>query len=290
MRFTVLSRMLFAGNVALARALAPSLNANTSRMMSLTSTSGGSGEDMIEATDLFGQWARTDGRVEKMAAGHDPAVSEMLTSLIKYLKEQPSSSSTAKTTNLSLLDIGSGSGWVCKKALDTNVHGNVFGSYRGIDGSNDMVLKAQMENSGNPSCLFEHADLNTWSLQSKEALFDVAFSMECLYYLRPKEIGKFLRKLSTGTIKRGGVLIFGIDHYEENKDCHNWSRINNCHMTLWPSNRWKQEVEEAGFEIIDMWRAARRDGMLEGTLVIMARNTADDKIVVDHYEKAPKEL
>ena len=224
---------------------------------------------MIEATDLFGKWAQTEGRVEKMAAGHTPAVSEMLTRLVARIQEHPS---TLGKNNLKFLDIGCGSGWVCRKILNANSYGNMFSVYHGIDGSSDMVLKAKVENKGIGACTFQEGDITKWSLDKEEDLFDVAFSMECLYYLRPEEISEFLRKLSLRIIKKGGILIFGIDHYDENLQCHGWSELNNCHMTLWKSSKWKEEVLEAGFEIIDMWRAAKRDGMPEGTLVIMARN------------------
>ena len=141
-----------------------------------------------------------------------------------------------------------------------------------------MILKAKAEND-NEACSFQQADLTMWPLPSEGDLFDVAFSMECLYYLKPEEISVFLKKLSSRVIKTGGVLIFGIDHYEENLQCHGWAELNNCHMTLWKSHRWKEAVNEAGFEIIDMWRAAKRDDMAEGTLVIMARNEKSSNVV-----------
>lgn len=247
---------------------------NTSR---LASSGSKAKMGMIEATDLFGKWAQTEGRVEKMAAGHTPAVGEMLKRLVAHLREQ----TTTSSTDLRFLDVGCGSGWVCRKLFDPTIFGNTFSMYRGIDGSRDMVLKARSENGDNENCSFQHADLTTWSLPSEESLFDVCFSMECLYYLKPEEISVFLQTLSSRVIRQGGILIFGIDHYEENLQCHGWAELNNCHMTLWKSNRWKEEVEEAGFKIVDMWRAAKRDDMAEGTLVIMARNEKSGNLISD---------
>ena len=55
-------------------------------------------------------------------------------------------------------------------------------------------------------------------------------------------------------------------------ECHSWGELNNCHMTLWSEGKWKEEVANAGFEVIDQFRAAKREGMKEGTMVIVAIN------------------
>ena len=128
---------------------------NTSRMTSSLSSSAAK-KGMIEATDLFGKWAQTEGRVEKMAAGHTPAVSEMLTRLVARIQEHPS---TLGKNNLKFLDIGCGSGWVCRKILNANSYGNMFSVYHGIDGSSDMVLKAKVENKGIGACTFQEGDM-----------------------------------------------------------------------------------------------------------------------------------
>ena len=97
--------------------------------------------------------------------------------------------------------------------------------------------------------------------------------MECLYYLQPEEIPVFLQSLSQQWVEKdGGLFMMGIDHYLENEECHGWGALNNTHMTLWGEARWREEVEKAGFEIVQQWRAAKREGMQEGTMVILARN------------------
>jgi hypothetical protein len=95
--------------------------------------------------------------------------------------------------------------------------------------------------------------------------------MEVMYYLDEAQVPSFLKNVNLNYLKSGGLFVMGIDHYMENLDCHGWSELNNTPMLLWSEERWRREVEEAGFEILDQWRAAKREGMSEGTMAIVAR-------------------
>lgn len=46
-------------------------------------------------------------------------------------------------------------------------------------------------------------------------------------------------------------------------------------MLLWPEQRWRKAVEDAGLEVLEAWRAAPgREDMVEGTLAMIARRAA----------------
>jgi SAM-dependent methyltransferase len=57
---------------------------------------------------------------------------------------------------------------------------------------------------------FYHSDLLQFHPSSK---FDVAFSMEVMYYLSEDQVAAMLASLSNNIIEKNGLFIFGIDHY-----------------------------------------------------------------------------
>jgi hypothetical protein len=61
-------------------------------------------------------------------------------------------------------------------------------------------------------------------------------------------------------------------HATENEDSHSWSSIHNTPMLLWSEQRWAEEVNRSGFEVLHQWRSGRREHNKEGTMTIIARN------------------
>ena len=57
---------------------------------------------------------------------------------------------------------------------------------------------------------FYHSDLLQFHPSSK---FDVAFSMEVMYYLSEDQVAAMLASLSNNIIAKNGLFIFGVDHY-----------------------------------------------------------------------------
>lgn len=209
----------------------------------------------IEPTDLFSTWAQT-GRDEVMAAGHEIAVAEMMSEVEPHLPMKP----------FRFLDIGCGNGWVARRISAKELCADSVG----IDGAVEMIKKAKaMEESEGTGASFEDANILEYVPQQP---FDVCFSMEVLYYLREKEVKIFLTRLHSHILSKGGIFVLGLDHFEENLDCHGWADLNNTRMLLWSESTWKAELENAGFEVIKSWRAAEgRPDIKSGTLAFICR-------------------
>ena len=219
-----------------------------------------------EATTLFSEWAM-DGRDKKMAEGHELAVTEMLREAEHYLPSKP----------FSFLDLGTGNGWVARKMSG---HPRCASSL-GVDGAHQMVTNAiKMEETEQTGASFIQSNLNDF--QPKQAV-DVIFSMEVLYYLNEDEVKQLFKNVSKW-LAPDGLFVWGIDHFEENKGCHDWSSINGVHMLLWTESQWKEAMDEAGLSIVKCWRAANRPEMLDmpgasecyegsaGTLAFIVKN------------------
>ena len=99
---------------------------------------------------------------------------------------------------------------------------------------------------------YVQADLSIWNPQSP---VDLVHSMEVLYYL--DDIPTFLDNVNQDWLCKGGIFAFGIDHYLENEDCHGWSEKVGVRMAMYSQNEWKSMAESAGFEVIQMFRAAQ---------------------------------
>ena len=206
-------------------------------------------ENMRPAIEVFADWAKL-GKDSGMEQGHSAAVAEILSAAFEEMNTQ----------TFQAVDAGCGNGWVVRKlaALET------CESAIGIDGADAMIARAnEIDPNGNYIC----ADLRTWS---PEEPVDLVHSMEVLYYL--DNIPDFLESVRMKWLQDGGIFAFGIDHYKENEVCHDWSEKVGTQMAMFSENEWHEMVENAGFEILRMFRAAPSDEWV-GTLAIVARNT-----------------
>ena len=96
------------------------------------------------------------------------------------------------------------------------------------------------------------ADLSSWNPESP---VDLVHSMEVLYYL--EDIVDFLNRVNRYWLKSNGIFAFGIDHYFENEDSHGWSEKVGVRMAMYSENEWYEMVENAGFKVLRMFRAAQ---------------------------------
>ena len=204
---------------------------------------------MRKATDVFSEWADI-GKDLGMEEGHAPAVAEILTSAFEEIAKGDS--------QFSAIDAGCGNGWVvrilsaqemCKSAV-------------GVDGAASMILRAI---EIDPKGTYLHADLQTWA---PEEPVDFVHSMEVLYYL--DDIPEFLKLVCSKWLKTGAIFAFGIDHYLENDACHNWSEKVGTRMAMHSEREWHLMVENAGFEVLQMFRAASHNDWA-GTLSMICR-------------------
>jgi SAM-dependent methyltransferase len=200
------------------------------------------------ANEVFTEWAAKDRDVG-MQNHHKAAVDEMLAAAFAELDT---------TRGFTAIDAGCGNGWIVRQLQ--NSPGCVAAA--GVDGSAGMIAKARaIDPPGN----YVLADLSTW--QPSEPV-DLVISMEVIYYLQDPVA--LLRRIASSWLRPGGVGIFGIDHYQENKASLGWPAGVGVHMTTWPEARWLSALEEAGFTVIRTWRADARPGEA-GTLAMLVR-------------------
>ena len=209
----------------------------------------------IAPTDLFSTWA-DNNRDTVMADGHRKPVAEMMDTV----------SSMLKLDDKSILELGCGNGWVLRDEFSKyNIK-----SYFGVDGAKSMIEKAKTQNIYEDKDKFQYQMQDLTKLDVNNQSFDFIFSMEVMYYLQEDEVKALLSQISNNLLKDDGIFIFGIDHYYENTDCHGWSELNNTPMLLWKEDKWRKEVTDAGLVVQKQFRAAKREGISEGTLVIIA--------------------
>ena len=199
------------------------------------------------ATEVFSEWGQSE-RSEGMQRGHAPAVEEMLARALPTL-DHPS--------GFTAIDAGCGNGWVVRilDAVPRCTHAI------GIDGACGMIEKARRLD---PTGTYLLDDLSSWDPTEP---VDLVHSMEVLYYL--EDPSAFLERLVSTWLRPGGTLIIGLDHYEENPDCHDWQEAVGTRMLMRSEQEWVAMIDAAGFVSIESWRAAPRGGA--GTLAILAR-------------------
>ena len=202
---------------------------------------------MRPATEVFSEWAQL-GKDVGMETGHAPAVKEILEAAIEQFEGR----------DFTAIDAGCGNGWVvrllngmpnCTQAM-------------GVDGATSMIERAKaIDIEGT----YVQADLSMWNPQHP---VELVHSMEVLYYL--EDIPAFLNHVNQYWLNKDGIFAFGIDHYFENEDCHGWSEKVGVRMAMHSQNEWKNMVEDAGFEVIRMFRSAQTSEWA-GTLSFILR-------------------
>ena len=203
---------------------------------------------MRPATEVFSEWAQI-GKDVGMENGHSAAVSEIIHSAMAHVEISES--------GFSAIDAGCGNGWAIRLLAQRDDCVSAIG----VDGAPMMIENAKQID---PEGIYIQADLENWT-PSKPV--DLVHSMEVIYYL--KDIPGFLSKIRDEWLKKGGVLAFGIDHYFENISCHDWAEKVGVQMAMYSELEWREMVENAGFEIVDFFRAAKGENWA-GTLAIVA--------------------
>jgi len=199
---------------------------------------------MKHPTKVFDEWAMS-GKDKGMEKSHAASVSEILDYALNKIN--------TKDNQFTFLDIGCGNGWVVErlsKKDDCTLS-------MGIDGAENMIINANKRQS---KASFLLKDLNHFEIENK---FDLIFSMEVLYYL--DNPSKVIEKIYN-MLNPNGRFIIGIDHYFENKECHNWQEKVGTRMHLFQENEWVDFFVNAKFSNIFSWRANSNDWA--GTLAI----------------------
>ena len=194
-------------------------------------------------TVVFGEWAEL-GRDEGMEKGHQQSVDEMLCMVLKGRKQ------------FSFIDAGCGNGWVVRQVAK---HLECV-SATGVDGAQQMIDKAL---KSDPNNSYTCADLSNWNPKTP---VDIVHSMEVVYYLKDPFV--FLQNIYDSWLKTGGILIFGLDFYEENTVSHSWPE--DCGvstMQLFSEGHWVGLLDDAGFSNVESFRYGSKKGWA-GTLIL----------------------
>ena len=200
---------------------------------------------MNKPIKLFDDWAKKN-KDKGMEKGHSKSVDFMISEIVDRL-ESP----------FTFIDFGCGNGWVVRKIGKIE---NCI-SAMGIDGAKKMIEKAVKTDQINK---YVCADLVKWIPKNP---VDVILSMEVLYYLENPQ--KIINRIYNSWLNINGTLIFGIDHYAENKPSLNWSEECGVNMNTKTIIFWLDIVKKAGFKNVNWWQVGQK-GDWCGTLVIRA--------------------
>jgi ubiquinone/menaquinone biosynthesis C-methylase UbiE len=172
----------------------------------------------------FNRWAE-EGRGEEMEAHHRPITDPML-ALMELLPGER------------VLDVGCGSGWLCRQIAALVPQGSVVG----IDVSDEMVRRAQRASAEIPNVTFLTGSAER--IPSQGNSFTRVISVESAYYW--PEPAKGLFEIFRVLAPRGSAWIL-INYYRDNPHCHQWGAhyVIPAHL-LW-ADEWAGFFRGAGF-------------------------------------------
>jgi len=172
----------------------------------------------------FNRWAEA-GRGEGMERDHLPIVEPML----EMMRLRPDES---------ILDAGSGTGWLCRLLARNAPQGHVMG----IDVSDEMIRRARESSAGIDNVTFVTGSVD--SIPAEAASFNRAVSVESAYYWpRPARGLQELHRV----LRPGGSAWVLINYYLDNLYCHQWGALYAIPTHLLSADQWAALFTEAGF-------------------------------------------
>jgi arsenite methyltransferase len=178
----------------------------------------------IKVRNEFNQWAAA-GRGEEMEDHHLPITEPVL----PLMELKP---------NDRVLDVGCGSGWLCRRIARLVPEGSVVG----IDIAPEMVRRARAASG-------EYANLNFMegaadSIPCDSGSFSKIISVESAYYWPDPAAG--VREMSRVLVEGGSAWII-INYYVENPHTHQWGPIVNVPTHLLSTDEWMAFYRDAEF-------------------------------------------
>ena len=172
----------------------------------------------------FNRWADA-GRGEGMETDHLPIVLPMLA----LMKIEPDDV---------ILDVGCGTGWLCRLAAKGVPKGRVVG----LDVSDEMISRARAASAGVDNVSFVLG--GTESMLCDDAMFTRAVSVESAYYWPQPDrgIAEMFRVL-----RPGGSAWVLINYYRDNIYCHQWGALYAIPAHLLAADEWAEFFRKAGF-------------------------------------------
>lgn len=206
-------------------------------------------EQTHDVVRVFDDWAH-EGRDEGMAERH------LLTAgpVLERLELGPGTR---------LVDLGTGNGWAAQLAAERGARAV------GVDAAQRMLSRARERTRG---VGLVRGDFT--ALPFADGSFDLAFSMEALYYA--DDLDAALRE-AVRVLDAGGSLHALIDYYEGNPASQGWPELTGVRMHRLGEDGWARAFERAGFagvetsriraddERVDDWKATHGSLYVRGT-------------------------
>lgn len=172
----------------------------------------------------FNRWA-AEGRGEGMEQEHLPIALPML----DLMQLAPAEN---------VLDIGCGSGWLCRLLSERVTQGRVVG----MDVSDEMVRRARQKYSelGHAMFVVGCVDEIPW----EDRFFSRVVSVESAYYW--PDPAKGLREIFR-VLREGGSAWILINYYRDNPHCHQWGPLLPIPTKLLAAEDWAEMFRAAGF-------------------------------------------
>lgn len=211
-------------------------------------------ESTGDVSRVFDDWAER-GRGEGMEHGHRQTAGHVLDEM-------------GLGPDDLFLDLGTGIGWAARDAAGQGARAV------GVDVAPQMLARARRT----PGPQVDHLLASFEQLPFPAGTFDVAFSMEALYYAEDLEAAL---AETTRVLAPGGRLHALIDFYEENEASHGWPEMTGVAMHLLSEAGWVAALRAAGFDKVEHGRLRAEPGtgaeawkVEHGTLHLVARMPA----------------
>ena len=178
----------------------------------------------LKIRNEFNQWAEA-GRGEEMEDHHLPIVAPTL----PLMDLKP---------DAHILDLGCGSGWLCRRMARLAPEGRVVG----IDIAAEMVRRARAASTEYPNLNFMEGAADR--IPCGSGSFSRIISVESAYYWPDPaaSVREMFRVLGEG----GSAWIL-INYYRENPHAHQWGPIVNVPTHMFSTDEWMTLYREAGF-------------------------------------------
>lgn len=177
-----------------------------------------------ELREEFNRWAEA-GRGEGMERDHLPIVEPMLEMMDLRQDE-------------AILDVGCGTGWLCRLLAQRAPQGRVVG----VDVSDEMIRRAREATAGFNNITFLTGGVD--SIPAEAGSFSRAVSVESAYYWPSPPQG--LREINRVLAPGGSVWVL-INYYLDNPHCHQWGAVYTIHTQLLSADQWAALFTQAGF-------------------------------------------
>lgn len=181
----------------------------------------------VETRNEFNRWAAA-GRGEEMENHHLPITLPVL----EMMQIEPQDA---------ILDLGCGSGWLCRRLARQATEGHVVG----VDLSAQMVRRARSLSSEYPNLKFLEGAADR--IPCREGAFTKLISVESAYYWTHP--GSGIQEAFRVLAPKGSAWIL-INYYTENPHSHQWGSVAKVRTHLLSALQWEALFRKAGFSIV----------------------------------------